>query len=77
MILYCRKNKYYFQVLIHDLIFYAGLISKTYLNKDDSPIVEKINNFNANELSNILDYIENSRYSHHLLKTHKYMISFA
>ena len=62
MILYCKKHNYYFQILVHDQIQHIGLIFKIYLNKDKNPIIEKINNFHKNETSNILDYIDNSRY---------------
>ena len=67
MMLYYKKNHYHFQVLIHDLIFHIGPISETYLNNDNNSIVKKINDFNTNELSKILDNIENGRYSHKLL----------
>ena len=77
MVMYCKKHGYQFQLLVHDPIFHYGPVSETYLNKDENPIVEKINDFNQKELSGVLDNIANGRYSRQCLATQKYMMAFA
>ena len=74
--LYSKEYDYHFQLLVHDLVFNVSPIYETYINNDDNPIVEKIDNFDPKELSKIQDNIDNTRYTCHLLESYKYMILF-